>query len=68
MFFENQESSDTGDFYIGEVLIKDVDGNVLLEENFDVDKGKCVNFGAADAEWLKEGDEVPPDPSEVVPL
>lgn len=71
LFFENQDSSDIDDFYIDEVLIKDADGNVLLEENFDADKGKCVNFGTANVEWLKEGDEkeeVPPDPSEIVPL
>lgn len=54
MFFENQESSDTGDFYIDEVLIKDAnevppDSSeiVPLQVNGDAETGDTAGWAVS---------------------
>lgn len=66
------QSNDLGDFYIDDIVIKDNSGKEMLKESFDdktsLTQKKCTPFRTATVEWVKEGDEVPPDPSEIVPL
>ena len=70
LYFETPwGSDDTGDFYVDDIeVIDNSDNSVLLKESFDADQGTGKEFDNAQVQWVKEGDEVPPDPSEIVPL
>ncbi len=77
LFFETPNgSNDKDDFYIDDVIVSSDDG-VVLDIGFDSDadidpegttEKKASKFGNAQVQWVREGDETPPDPSEIVPL
>lgn len=69
LFFETPAGGgDKEDFYIDDVLVTADDGSTILDEKFDADQGEATAFGNASIQWLKEGSDTPPDPSEIVPL
>ena len=69
LFFETAAGGgDKDDFYIDDVLVTADDGSTILDEQFDENQGEAIAFGNANVQWLKEGSEAPPDPSEIVPL
>ena len=78
LFFETPYgSNDLDDFYIDNVVITENGGDTILNESFDSDAAvgpdggelkKFSKFSNAKVEWLEEGDEKLPDPSEIVPL
>ncbi len=69
LFFETPSGGgDKDDFYIDDVLVTADDGSTILDEKFNENKGQAVAFGTASIDWVKEGSDTPPDPSEIVPL
>ena len=77
-FFETPYgSNDLDDFYIDDVVIAESEGESILNVSFDSDADidacgqtvkKVSKFSNAEIQWVREGDETPPDPSEIVPL
>lgn len=66
-----ESNADTDEFYVDDVLIQENSGSEILKEGFDSSAGTAKGNDGASINWLKEGDEkeeVPPDPSEIVPL
>lgn len=69
LFFETAAGGgDKDDFYIDDVLVTADDGSTILDEQFDEDQGEAIAFGNASVQWIKEGSDAPPKPSEIVPL
>ncbi len=69
LFFETPAGGgDKDDFYLDDVVVTENGGETILNESFDANQGKAEAFNRADIKWLKEGDDAPPDPSEIVPL
>ncbi len=70
LYFETPYGSgDVADFYVDDiVMIDNNDSTELLNETFENDQGAGVPFDNAQVQWLREGDETPPDPSEIVPI
>ncbi len=69
LFFETPyNSNDTDDFYVDDVVVTENGGDSILNESFDAGQGDAVAFSNAQVQWVKEGEETPPDPSEIVPI
>ena len=69
LFFETPYgSNDTDDFYVDDVVVTENGGGSILNESFDAGQGNAVAFSNAQVQWVKEGDETPPDPSQIVPI
>lgn len=78
MFFETPyQSKDLDDFYVDDIVITENGGESILNLSFDSEDDidpngttpkKISKFNSAEIEWVTEGSEVPPDPSEIVPI